>query len=43
MQLNALKKEQLKISVEGMLGRPENQVVDGYKKAVPSDTVGTGT
>lgn len=42
MQLNALKKEQLKISVEGMLGRPENQGVDGYKKAVPSDTVGTG-
>lgn len=43
MQLNALKKEQLKISVEGKLGRLENQIVDGSKKTVPSDTIGTCT
>lgn len=43
MQLHALKKEQLKISVEGKLERLENQVADSYKKTVPSDTIGTGT
>lgn len=43
MQLNAFKEEQLKISVEGKLGRLEDQVVGGAKKTVPSDTIGTGT
>lgn len=43
MQLNALKEEQFKISVEGKLGRLENQVVGGSKKTVPLDKIGSGS